>query len=88
MLYQVARKVAVAVVGGSVVLVGAIMLVTPGPAFVVIPAGLAILATEFAWAKWFLDRARKQAMDAVRAVRGPMKTGAVSCEGVFGVEHK
>ena len=37
--------------GGAVLLVGMALLVLPGPAFVVIPAGLAILATEFEWAR-------------------------------------
>lgn len=54
--YQLARRIAIAVIGGTVVLVGIIMLVTPGPAFVVIPLGLAILALEFAWARHWLNR--------------------------------
>lgn len=53
-----AQKIVVAVVGGSVVLVGIAMLVLPGPAIVVIPLGLAILATEFVWARRWLKRAR------------------------------
>lgn len=53
-----ARKLVVAVVGGSVVLVGIAMLVLPGPAILVIPLGLAILATEFLWARRWLKRAR------------------------------
>ena len=53
-----ARKLVVAVVGGSVVLVGVAMVVLPGPAVVVIPLGLAILATEFLWARRWLKRAR------------------------------
>ena len=53
------RKLVVAVVGGSVVLVGIAMLVLPGPAFLVIPAGLAILASEFLWARRWLKRARE-----------------------------
>jgi hypothetical protein len=36
------------------------MIVLPGPAIVVIPAGLAILATEFIWAKKILDRVRER----------------------------
>ena len=52
------RKLAIAVVGGSVVLVGIAMLVLPGPAILVIPLGLAILATEFLWARRWLKRAR------------------------------
>jgi len=53
-----ARKLVVAVVGGGVVLAGIAMLVLPGPAILVIPLGLAILATEFLWAKRWLKRAR------------------------------
>jgi len=53
-----ARKVVIAVVGTTVVLVGIAMVVLPGPAFLVIPLGLAILATEFLWARRWLKRAR------------------------------
>jgi len=52
------RKLAIAVVGGSVVLVGIAMLVLPGPAILVIPLGLAILATEFLWARRWLKHLR------------------------------
>jgi hypothetical protein len=68
--YRLLRKAVIFCVGVSVVLVGVVMVVTPGPAFVVIPAGLAILATEFAWAKRLLDQARAQAVEAIRTVRG------------------
>ncbi len=54
--YQIARRIAIAVIGGTVVLVGVVMLVTPGPALLVIPLGLAILAVEFAWARHWLNR--------------------------------
>ncbi|MBP7828809.1 MAG: PGPGW domain-containing protein [Kiritimatiellae bacterium] len=53
------RRVITTVVGGSVLLIGAALLVLPGPAFVVIPIGMAILASEFAWARLWLRRARK-----------------------------
>lgn len=53
-----ARKVVIALVGGTVVLVGIALIVLPGPAFLVIPLGLAILATEFLWARRWLQRAR------------------------------
>jgi tellurite resistance protein TerC len=46
------------------------MLVLPGPAIIVIPAGLAILATEFAWARRLLHRARDQIKSAAESVRG------------------
>ncbi|HYC22429.1 MAG TPA: PGPGW domain-containing protein [Candidatus Bathyarchaeia archaeon] len=55
-----ARRLVVLVVGSSVVAVGVLMIVLPGPAFVVIPAGLAILATEFVWARRLLDRVKQQ----------------------------
>jgi tellurite resistance protein TerC len=49
--YEHARTVARTIIGFSVLGVGIIMIVTPGPAVVVIPVGLAILATEYAWAR-------------------------------------
>ena len=52
------RKLMVAVIGGTVLLIGVALIVLPGPAFIVIPIGLAILATEFAWAKSVLARAK------------------------------
>ncbi|HEY3967066.1 MAG TPA: PGPGW domain-containing protein [Planctomycetaceae bacterium] len=50
-----ARRIVVLVLGISVVLAGIVMIVTPGPAVVVIPMGLGILATEFLWARRILD---------------------------------
>ena len=57
--YTAARRLAVAVVGATVLLIGVIMLVTPGPAIVVIPVGLAILSIEFTWARLWLKRLRQ-----------------------------
>jgi tellurite resistance protein TerC len=57
--YRIVRKVVVAVLGVSVLLIGAAMILLPGPAIVVIPAGLAILATEFAWAKSILRKLKE-----------------------------
>jgi hypothetical protein len=53
-----------------VVAIGVAMLVLPGPAFVVIPAGLAILALEFAWARHLLHRARAHADALLQRARG------------------
>ena len=55
------KRVVAAVVGGALTLVGIALIVLPGPAFIVIPIGLAILATEFDWAKGLLKKARKVA---------------------------
>ena len=58
---RVARKVVVAVVGSTVLAVGIALIVLPGPAIVVIPLGLAILATEFVWARRLLRRVKHDA---------------------------
>jgi tellurite resistance protein TerC len=52
------RKLIIAIVGGTVLLIGVALIVLPGPAFIVIPIGLAILATEFAWARSMVNRAK------------------------------
>ena len=59
-------KIVVAVVGILVTLAGVVTIVTPGPAFVLIPLGLAILATEFAFARRWLKWARAKAEEAKR----------------------
>jgi uncharacterized protein (TIGR02611 family) len=53
------RKAIVGVIGFTVLLIGVAMTVLPGPAIVVIPLGLAILATEFVWAQRMLKRAQE-----------------------------
>ena len=58
--YKVAKRIVITVVGVTVLLLGAIMLVTPGPGLVVIPLGLAILSIEFAWARSWLRRLRAE----------------------------
>jgi tellurite resistance protein TerC len=57
--YKAARRIVIGVVGTTVVLLGIVMLVTPGPAFVVIPVGLAILSIEFTFARRWLRRLRE-----------------------------
>jgi len=52
------RKVVIAVIGTTVLLLGLALIILPGPAFVVIPVGLAILASEFAWARRVIRRGR------------------------------
>jgi uncharacterized protein (TIGR02611 family) len=62
---KVVRRVIVSVVGVTVLLIGIALLVLPGPAFIVIPVGLAILATEYAWARLWLKKVRRMASDVV-----------------------
>jgi len=54
------KKLVVAVVGFTMLIAGIAMIVLPGPAFIFIPAGLAILATEFLWAKKLLQKAKEK----------------------------
>ena len=56
LLYKQIKKLVIFLIGISVVLIGCVLFFTPGPAIVVIPIGLAILATEFIWAKKLLKK--------------------------------
>jgi tellurite resistance protein TerC len=55
---RTARRIVVGVVGSTVLTIGIAMVVLPGPAVAVIPIGLAILATEFVWARRWLTKIR------------------------------
>ena len=57
--FRVARKVVVAVIGVSVLALGVALLVLPAPGSLAIALGLAILATEFLWARKLLGQGRK-----------------------------
>jgi len=67
------RRVIVAVIGGTILFIGIAMIVLPGPAIVVIPVGLAVLATEFIWARRWLRKARKMFKQAKDRVAGSSK---------------
>lgn len=58
--YKIARRIAVSLVGGTILLLGIIMIVTPGPALVFVPVGLTILGMEFAWARSWLRKLREK----------------------------
>lgn len=62
------------VVGFTLLLGGIAMLVLPGPAFLVIPVGLALLSLEFAWAERLLDRALEQGEIAKQKAAETTKT--------------
>jgi tellurite resistance protein TerC len=53
------KRIAIAIVGGLVLLIGILMIVLPGPAFVVIPLGLGILSLEFERPRIWLIRLRR-----------------------------
>ena len=57
--YKLAKRLVVTVIGVSILAVGVVMIVTPGPAMILIPVGLAVLGLEFAWARHWLRRLRE-----------------------------
>jgi Putative transmembrane protein (PGPGW) len=67
--YKWARRIVVAVIGGSVFLIGIAMIILPGPAIVVVPLGLGILGLEFAWARIWLRKLRATASGVVNRMR-------------------
>lgn len=58
--YKSARRIAIAAVGSSVLIIGVLLVFLPGPAVVVIPIGLGILSLEFAWARFWLHKVRQK----------------------------
>jgi tellurite resistance protein TerC len=64
--YKVAKRIAIAVVGGTVLALGIVMIVTPGPGIAGILAGLGILAIEFAWARIWLKKIKARAQTVVQ----------------------
>jgi uncharacterized protein (TIGR02611 family) len=74
------------VVAGLVVLLAGIaMLALPGPAFVVIPVGLAILSLEFEWAERLLEQALVQADRARRSARAATPAQRLATVGLVAV---
>ena len=69
---KVVRRVIVSVIGVTVLVIGIALLVLPGPAFIVIPIGLAILATEYAWARRWLNKVRRMASNVVSSQERPI----------------
>jgi len=68
--YKAARRLAIAVVGATVLIIGIALIVLPGPAFIVIPIGLAILSVEFAWARLWLKKIRRSISGQSAVTRG------------------
>jgi uncharacterized protein (TIGR02611 family) len=54
------KKIIIGVIGFTILFIGILLLVLPGPAFIVIPIGLGILATEFLWARRILDKVKEK----------------------------
>ena len=52
------KKLVVALIGGTVLVIGAALLILPGPGLLFLAVGLTILATEFVWARHALRRTK------------------------------
>lgn len=82
-------RIAVGVLGAAIVVGGLVLVPLPGPGWLIVFGGLALLATEFAWAGRLLDFARTKVRgwtdwvgDQSPAVRAAV--GAVSFAAVAG----
>ena len=58
--FKQVKRLVIGLIGFTVLTIGIAMIVLPGPAFIVIPIGLGILATEFIWAKSLLRRVKQR----------------------------
>ena len=71
-----AKRVIRVVVGFTLLIVGVLLLVLPGPGWVTIFFGLALLAAEFAWARRLLDRLKSTASHVKRTARSVVQRRA------------
>jgi len=76
--YKWAKRIAVAIVGFTVLAVGVAMIVLPGPAFIVIPVGLGILSIEFAWARRWLRKVKQRSATLVDTIKGTRSDAGAS----------
>lgn len=67
------KRIAVTAVGATVLVAGIAMLALPGPGILVVLLGLAILASEYVWARRALDLAKRKAGEAKKRAGGFLK---------------
>jgi len=66
--YRAARRMVIAMLGATIVLAGVAMLVLPGPGLLTIILGLMLLGVEFAFARRWLTRIKKETRQAADRV--------------------
>ena len=71
--YANARKLVVSIIGATIILIGVPLLVLPGPGTVVIVLGLALLGTEFLWARRLMKRVKEEGNTAARGLWSMMR---------------
>ncbi len=69
------KRIAVTVVGFTLIGVGLVLLVVPGPGLLLIAAGFAVLATQYTWARRALDVTKQRAGSAARRLRRRSASG-------------
>ena len=72
-LYKQIRKLVIFLIGISIVLIGCVLFFTPGPAIIVIPVGLAVLATEFIWAKKLLKKFKETTSSIAQSTKDAIR---------------
>lgn len=68
-VHREGKRVGVGLTGGVIVVLGIILMPLPGPGTLIVLAGLAVLATQFAWARELRDRIRDRAREALDRIR-------------------
>ena len=54
------KKIIVGIIGFTILFIGVLLIFLPGPAIIIIPVGLGVLATEFAWARNMLEKVKRK----------------------------
>ena len=73
------KRIIVTVVGGTIVILGAMLVVTPVPGALIILGGLAVLGTEYAWARRWMRTGRimaNKALSRTQKILAPKEKGS------------
>ena len=86
-LHRTARRIAIGVAGFAVIAAGVVLSLPgiPGPGIIIVLAGLGILASEFAWAERWLERAKARFDAAARRAGVDPRRAAVGALLFFGL---
>jgi len=69
--FKQVKRLVIGLIGFTVLVIGVAVIVLQGPAFIVIPIGLGILATEFIWAKSLLHTVKQRIAKNGKGKGGP-----------------
>lgn len=79
-----ARRISIAIIGSTVVLLGIVMFVTPGPGWLVVFLGLSILSAEFVWARRLMKRLKQTGRDLAQTIFRQSKETAAGKDSAAG----